>query len=257
MKSSIIFVIFLLVSLVGCYVSTDSYSVRDPIDRASHPLWGSEERMEILESETIAEKTFIASVKAGDTIYLTVYGEEIKPIFFTSKKVVASFWKELECYVSPTIDKEICKTIKRKGQCELIYRKQGDEIRHPIFFDPANYPLQLVLGEGIYPIQDVKSESERFQTTFVVTEEMLQNGHDLYLDISPNGTKGAKTKVGLLKYRRCDGKGSDGFYVDAHTATQVVEVIKEYVFTVSVSMNAETIDDGNPQSLQWHSTSYY
>ena len=190
---------------------------------------------EILRDELITEKTFITNVAKGDNIQITAYGWNEEPTFSLYRQSFKSRWEKRYC--EPGHDNG-CHNIFAYGQCEIFYRKKEKEALWTIFSEAnsENYPLYLILGEKSYPLTNIKFEGSFQFINLTITDEMLQSGHDLYLNIKEGASK--KIKLGFIKYGKCPTKANN-FRVDAPKGSRIIDSQVTNYLRVSITLESE------------------
>ena len=224
---------FFLIGLLfaGCHSPAE---VNDSFEKKESFL----ELEEIAKDEVISDRVFIASLEAGDKVYIEARGWKRVPRFRQFVRSSKSHWKKEDICGGPSLGGKGCRTIwvDRSGKCELLYRKRKDDLEKNIFMEDnrTSYPLQLVMGEKVSPTPKVRVDGHRVFIEFVVEEVMLEGGNDFYLDVAKGEPR--EKRVGFLKYKSCDGRRGKKFRVDAPTDFKVISVRERSFFRVSVTL---------------------
>lgn len=195
--------------------------------------------VELIKSEFISKKNFITSVEVGDRIHIAARGQKITPQFSIHVRSSKSHWmKKNHC--NPHEDERgscVEGWYKRSGHCQLLYRERQKNLEEPILLrdNIAGYPLQLVVGNKVYPATSVQTKDDWVFLELLVTEEMLENGNDFYLNIlgiEPT----EEVRVGFIEYKSCQGKGKKDFKVDGPKDFEIVPQKIENLFEISVTL---------------------
>ena len=172
---------------------------------------------QLLDEETIEEKTFITKVLPGDRVYLVIQGWKIRPQFVVHTKEM-------------TID-------RGEGKCEFNYRRQIEDLKEPLWEkNPSHYPLYLVIGGKKYLLNNVRQNGFTLYSDLTVTQRMLEKGNELYLDLQKAPTSG-EVRVGFIDDGDCPKAGGDTSpLLEEERKFKKIEDRLSYEFKVSVTL---------------------
>jgi len=156
----------------------------------------------------LVEMLFVENVRAHDKVIITISGKRYIPQFEDNivKESIVS-WKEKKC-----LDPNTCLKINRQGTCTLKFRKQVPEIEEIIdLTQKSNHHLNVMIGSFNVDIgTPTLDENNNYQFEFIVLDNMIENGTDLFLAVFPPENV-PEVKVGFLEFIDCPHAKKDEF----------------------------------------------
>ena len=171
---------------------------------------------QIIESEIISGEIFLTTVNTGEVIQFEIRGIETRNDFSdVYPKRVKSYWDKEIRTGNRHMGTDRYDWVKRKGYCEVFYRDFLGEAEYNIDLSKREeWPFQITIGGTSYPLDEYYSiEGATLYANLSINRDMVAQGHDFKFVVIQD--EPIKTKVGFLKFGKCEGKGRRSFKVDA------------------------------------------
>ena len=194
--------------------------------------------VKVFEREEVAEELYLGSVEAGETLNFKITGADVFYVKEDFTFITSASWSYRSCMESIATGREHCNWRSTSGKCEMFYRKFVESREVPIDFSKLkDMPFEIQLGDGSYPLSEVVNDGHTLYGKITVLESMLVKGRDLKIKAIQGEPQ--VTRLGFLKFGRCEGTGKRNFKVmvsldqwedDAYIGRELkVSVTKEIV----------------------------